>query len=61
MKSKLLAFNRNTGALVFDLILPNTTNAPIKAIAGNSVIVPAGGPKAPGQSAVPEVLAYSVP
>ena len=39
----LVALNRSTGAIVFQVKLPTTTNAPI-AIAGNSVIVPAGGP-----------------
>jgi alcohol dehydrogenase (cytochrome c) len=58
--SKLLAFNRTTGALVLDLTLPNTSNSPI-AIAGNTVIVPAGGPRAPKQSGASEVVAYTVP
>jgi len=41
--------------------LPTTTNAPI-AIAGNSVIVPAGGP--PNESSKggqPQLVAYTVP
>jgi alcohol dehydrogenase (cytochrome c) len=59
VQSRLLAFNRSTGAIVFNQILPDTTNAPI-AIAGNTVIVPAGGPKAPGQSGVSKIVAYAI-
>jgi alcohol dehydrogenase (cytochrome c) len=57
----LLALNRSTGAIVFQVKLPTTTNAPI-AIAGNSVIVPAGGP--PNESSKgghPQLVAYTVP
>ena len=39
----LIALNRRTGALVYRRHLPASTNSPI-AIAGNTVIVPAGGP-----------------
>ena len=60
VESRLLALNRSTGAIVFELKLPETTNAPI-AIAGNTVIVPAGGPRAPGQSGVSQIVAYVVP
>ena len=60
VQSRLLGFNRDTGAIVFNQRLPDTTNSPI-AIAGNTVIIPAGGPKAPGQSKVSKVLAYAVP
>jgi outer membrane protein assembly factor BamB len=59
VQSRLLAFNRSTGAIVFDQTLPETSNAPI-AIAGDIVIVPAGGPKAPGQSKTSEIVAYTV-
>lgn len=38
----LLAFDRTTGAIVERLKLPTSTNSPI-AIAGNTVLVPAGG------------------
>lgn len=51
-----------TGAIVFRRQLPTSANAPI-AIAGNTVIVPAGGPatgKASG-SGNPQVVAYTVP
>jgi outer membrane protein assembly factor BamB len=60
VQSRLLAFNRTTGALVLDLKLPDATNSPI-AIAGNTVIVPAGGPSAPHQDGVPQIVAYSIP
>jgi alcohol dehydrogenase (cytochrome c) len=59
VQSKLLAFNRSTGAIVFNQKLPDTTNSPI-AIAGNTVIVPAGGPKAPGQNGVSKIVAYAI-
>ena len=58
----LIALNRSTGAIVFRRQLPTSANAPI-AIAGNTVIVPAGGPataKASG-SGNPQVVAYTVP
>jgi outer membrane protein assembly factor BamB len=60
VQSRLLAFNRSTGAIVFNHLLPDTTNAPI-AIAGNTVIIPAGGPRAPKQSGVSQIVAYTVP
>jgi alcohol dehydrogenase (cytochrome c) len=61
VNGELLALNRSTGAIVLKRQLPTTTNAPI-AIAGNSVIVPAG---APGRSAkpslgAPQLVAYTV-
>jgi len=65
----LLALNRSTGAIVARIQLPTSTNAPI-AIAGNTVIVPAGGPTTSaggaltGSSAAegnPQVVAYTVP
>jgi outer membrane protein assembly factor BamB len=59
VQSRLLGFNRSTGAIVFNQKLPDTTNAPL-AIAGNTMIVPAGGPKAPGQSGVSEIVAYAI-
>ena len=40
---ELIALNRSTGAIVYRRQLPTSTNSPI-AIAGNTVIVPAGGP-----------------
>ncbi len=58
----LIALNRSTGAIVFRRKLPTSANAPL-AIAGNTVIVPAGSPatsKASG-SGNPQVVAYTVP
>jgi outer membrane protein assembly factor BamB len=60
LNGTLFALNRSTGAIAFKQKLPDTTNAPI-AIAGNTVIVPAGGPKAYGQSGVSKIVAYAVP
>jgi outer membrane protein assembly factor BamB len=40
----LVAINRSTGAVVYRHTLPTSANAPI-AIAGNAVVVPAGGPR----------------
>jgi alcohol dehydrogenase (cytochrome c) len=57
--SRLLAFNRSTGAIVFNQTLPDTSNAPI-AIAGNIVIGPAGGPTAPKQGGASQIVAYAV-
>jgi outer membrane protein assembly factor BamB len=58
---KLIALNRLTGAIVYSRALPTTTNSPI-AIAGNTVLVPAGGP---GTSAKgggnPQLVAYTLP
>jgi outer membrane protein assembly factor BamB len=54
----LLALNRATGAIVYSHKLPATTNAPI-AVAGNAVIVPAGGPGTSG-GGKPQVVVYTV-
>jgi len=59
---KLIALSRQTGAIVYTLQLPTSANAPI-AIAGNSVIIPAGAPYtsktgAPGPA---QLIAYTVP
>jgi len=57
----LIALNRNTGAIVYRRRLPTSTNSPI-AIAGDSVIVPAGGPvtSAHHGGGDPQVVAYTV-
>ena len=55
----LLALNRATGAIVYQHKLPTSTNSPI-AIAGNAVLVPAGGPKTAGASGSPQLVAYTV-
>jgi alcohol dehydrogenase (cytochrome c) len=57
----LIALNRSTGAMVYRLSLPAATNSPI-TIAGNTVLVPAGGPDLLGATGgTPQLLAYTVP
>jgi outer membrane protein assembly factor BamB len=57
----LVALNRATGAVVYRRRLPTSSNAPI-AIAGDTVIVPAGGPRTSGGGGGdPQVVAYTVP
>ena len=58
----LLALNRATGAIVYQHRLPTSTNSPI-AIAGNTVLVPAGGPESSGKGSggSPQLVAYTVP
>ncbi|HEV7126418.1 MAG TPA: PQQ-binding-like beta-propeller repeat protein [Ktedonobacterales bacterium] len=67
----LIALNRDTGAIVYRQNLPTSTNAPL-AIAGNTVIVPAGGPTTSSANANPlspantdegnpQVVAYTAP
>jgi alcohol dehydrogenase (cytochrome c) len=58
----LLALNRATGAIVYQHKLPTSTNSPI-AIAGNTVLVPAGGPESSGKGSggSPQLVAYTVP
>jgi len=57
---ELIALNRNTGAIVYRRQLPTSANSPI-AIAGNTVIVPAGGPTTQTRSGDPQVVAYTAP
>jgi len=59
---KLIALNRSTGAIVYQQTLPTTVNSTI-AVAGNTVLVPAGGPKssAKGSGGNPQLVAYSLP
>jgi alcohol dehydrogenase (cytochrome c) len=63
---ELIALNRTTGAIVYRHQLPTSTNAPL-VVAGNTVIVSAGGPftgpPLTGQSSggKPQVVAYTVP
>ena len=56
----LLALNRHTGAIVFRHRLPTSTNSPL-AIAGKTLIVPAGGPTSNTPYGHPQVIAYAVP
>ncbi len=53
----LVGMNRSTGAIVYRRQLPTSTNSPI-AIAGNTVIVPAGGPLTRTGGGDPQVVAY---
>jgi hypothetical protein len=57
----LVAFNRSTGTVVHQQRLPTSANAPI-AIAGNTIIVPAGGPEASAtDKGDPQFIACTVP
>jgi alcohol dehydrogenase (cytochrome c) len=56
----LIALNRTTGAIVYRRHLPTSANSPI-AVAGNAVIVPAGGPVTSTGAGDPQVVAYTVP
>jgi outer membrane protein assembly factor BamB len=47
---ELIALNRTTGAIVYRHQLPTSTNAPL-VVAGNTVIVSAGGPLTTGMAA----------
>ena len=57
---ELIALNRATGAIVYRRQLPTSTNSPI-AIAGNTIIIPAGGPKTSTKSGDPQIDAYTTP
>jgi alcohol dehydrogenase (cytochrome c) len=58
---QLVALNRSTGAVVYEHALPTSANSTI-AIAGNTVLVPAGGPRtAAGGGSNPQLVAYFVP
>jgi alcohol dehydrogenase (cytochrome c) len=57
----LVALNRSTGAIVYEHKLPTSANAPI-AIAGNAILVPAGGPSVFGpKGGSPQLVVYTVP
>jgi alcohol dehydrogenase (cytochrome c) len=58
----LIALNRATGAIVYQHQLPTSTNSPI-AVFGNTVLIPAGGPKtsSSGDGGKPQLVAYTVP
>jgi alcohol dehydrogenase (cytochrome c) len=56
----LIALNRSTGAIVYEHKLPTSANAGI-AIAGNAVLVPAGGPSVYGpKGGSPQLVTYTV-
>jgi len=55
----LIALDPRTGKIVYRHQLPTSTNAPI-AIAGNTVIVPAGGGITSSVRGNPQVVAYTV-
>lgn len=58
-KGVLVAMNRDTGKIVYRVKLPTSANATI-AIAGNTVLVPAGGPIAQVPGGNPQLVAYTV-
>ncbi|HVA53908.1 MAG TPA: PQQ-binding-like beta-propeller repeat protein [Acidimicrobiales bacterium] len=58
-QGELLALNRSNGAIVYKRQLPRSTNSPI-AIAGNTVIVPAGGPKYGAGKGASQIVAYTL-
>jgi alcohol dehydrogenase (cytochrome c) len=59
ISGKLIAFNRTTGASVYTKDLPRTTNSTL-AIAGNTIIVPTGGPKYGSAKGKSQIIAYAV-
>jgi alcohol dehydrogenase (cytochrome c) len=56
----LIGLNRDTGAIVYTRQLPTSTNAPI-TVFGNTILVPAGGPKTLKGGGNPQLVAYTVP
>jgi outer membrane protein assembly factor BamB len=55
---ELIALDRRTGAIVYRAKVPDSTNAAI-AVAGDTVIVPAGGPQSSTSATTsPQVVAY---
>ncbi len=59
VNGSLIAFNRYTGAVAYQRKLPTSTNSPI-AIAGHTVLVPAGGITGKARSRNPQLVAYTV-
>jgi glucose dehydrogenase len=55
---RMIAIDRRTGRIAYERKLPTTVNAPL-AIAGRTVIIPAGGP-GKGRSLAPQVVAYTL-
>jgi alcohol dehydrogenase (cytochrome c) len=56
----LVAVDRRTGAIVYRRRLPAAANSPI-AIAGNTLLVPTGGPTFETSGGKPQVVAYTLP
>ena len=56
----LVALDAGTGAVVFQRALPTSANSTI-AIAGNTVLVPAGGPETRTGGHHPQLVAYTIP
>jgi hypothetical protein len=54
----MIAINRHTGLVAYERKLPTTVNAPL-AIAGRTLIIPAGGPGS-RRSLAPQVVAYAL-
>jgi hypothetical protein len=55
---ELIALNRKTGAIDYRIRVPDSTNAGL-AVAGDTIIVPAGGPQsAKSATSSPQVVAY---
>jgi outer membrane protein assembly factor BamB len=59
LNGTLLALDRNTGAVAYQRKLPTSTNSPL-AIAGHTVLVPAGGVTGKQPSRNPQLVAYTV-
>jgi alcohol dehydrogenase (cytochrome c) len=57
---ELVALDRTTGAVTYEGRLPTSANSTI-AIAGNTVLVPAGGPETGSGGGDPQLVAYTVP
>jgi glucose dehydrogenase len=56
---ELVGLDRRTGTIVYRRRLPTSTNSPI-AVAGDTVIVPAGGPVTTTGGGDPQVVAYTL-
>jgi outer membrane protein assembly factor BamB len=57
LNGELVALDRTTGAIVFRKRLPVATNAAI-AVAGDTIIIPDGGPQSTKSTVTPQVVAY---
>src|SRR5262249_44803069 len=55
----LVGLDRKTGAIVYRRQLPTSTHSPL-AIAGDTVIIPAGGPVTTTGGGNPQVVAYKL-